>query len=251
MKELDFFNKHILITGASDGIGRATAELLSQMGARLIITGQNDDKLQQTFENLTGNTHVNEAFDLSKTDEISEWLINLTQNYGYLDGLVHCAGIQETSTVRNFSHSIFDRTMRLNLASAFALTRGFRYRRPKKTQGSIVFISSVAGSIGQPSNAVYAASKSALNNATKGLALELLRDNIRVNCIAPAMVETSMALKTEKSMTKSQFELIKRRHPMGFGQPIDVAEAVAFLLSDSSKWINAITLPVDGGYLAY
>ena len=243
--------KHILVTGASDGIGQATAILLAKRGARLLITGQDENKLHKTALSLPGNQHQCSTFNLLKTDEISKWLTEFTGTHGHLDGLVHCAGIQETMTVRNFNSEVFDRTMRINLASALGLAKGFRYKRPRDVQGSIVLISSVAGSIGQPSNIVYGASKAALNNVTKGLAMELLRDNIRVNCVAPAMVETSMALKTQKNMTKEQFESIRSRHPMGFGKTTDVAEAVAFLLSDSSKWINAVTLPVDGGYLAY
>ena len=80
--------------------------------------------------------------------------------------------------------------------------------------------------------------------------MELLRDNIRVNCVAPALVETEMAQRTQESMTDAQYQHMLNQHPMGLGQPEDVANAVAFLLSDAAKWINAVTLPVEGGYLA-
>jgi NAD(P)-dependent dehydrogenase (short-subunit alcohol dehydrogenase family) len=111
-------------------------------------------------------------------------------------------------------------------------------------------VASIAGLIGQPGNIVYGASKAAMIGATRGLAMELLRDNIRVNCVAPALVETAMAEKTRNSMTPAQFQYIVDQHPMGIGKPEDVANAIAFLLSDSARWVNAVCLPVEGGYLA-
>ncbi|MGL4474616.1 MAG: SDR family NAD(P)-dependent oxidoreductase, partial [Shewanella sp.] len=107
-----------------------------------------------------------------------------------------------------------------------------------------------AGLIGQTGNTVYGASKAGLMSLTRGLSMELLRDNIRVNCVAPALVATDMAERTKASMTEAQFQHMVNQHPMGLGQPEDVANAVAFLLSDAAKWINAVTLPVEGGYLA-
>lgn len=247
---LDFSNKRVLITGASTGIGRACALLLSQLGAQLVLNGRNETALQETLSLLSGSGHITAPFDMIKTDELCGWVKSLTKNYGYLDCFVHCAGVQITKPIRLFNQAFFDETMHVNLASAMAIAQGFRMKRDRSKQGSIVFVSSIAGLIGQTGNTVYGASKAGLMSLTRGLSMEFLRDNIRVNCVAPALVETDMAARTQQSMTDAQYQHMLNQHPMGIGEPSDVANAVAFLLSDAAKWINSVTLPVEGGYLA-
>ncbi len=250
LNPLSMAGKTVLLTGASTGIGRATAQLLAGLGARIILNGRNESALQETRQMLAGGGHELAPFDMAKTDELSAWVTSLTQQYGYLDGFVHCAGVQITRSVRTFEQSFFDQTMHVNLASALAIVKGFRQKRDRTKQGSIVLVASIAGLIGQAGNIVYGASKAGLMSATRGLAMELLRDNIRVNCVAPALIATDMAEKTKASMTEAQFQHILNQHPMGIGQPADVANAIAFLLSDAAQWVNAVTLPVEGGYLA-
>ncbi len=250
LNPLDMSEQTVLVSGASAGIGRAVCLLLSQLGARLILNGRNEEGLQHTLDLLAGDKHVKAPFDLSQTDALADWVSGLAKEHGPIKGYVHCAGIQVTQSIRAFDQAFFDQTMQTNLASALAIAKGFRKKRDKSVQGSIVLVASIAGLIGQPGNIVYGASKAALIGATRGLSMELLRDNIRVNCVAPALVETDMAEKTRQSMTPAQFKYIEDQHPMGIGQPEDVAHAIAFLLSDSARWINAVCLPVEGGYLA-
>lgn len=245
----------VLVTGASAGIGRACCVLLASLGARVILSGRNTDELEQTLALMQAceheqQSHIVAPFDMSDVDGIADWITSLKQEHGDIKGLVHCAGVQITKSVRAFDQAFFDHTMRTNLASAMALAKGFRKKRDKSVQGSIVLVASIAGLIGQAGNIVYGASKAGMISATRGLAMELLRDNIRVNCVAPALVETEMAEKTRQSMTPAQFQHIIDQHPMGIGTPEDVANAIAFLLSDSARWINAVCLPVEGGYLA-
>ncbi|MBT1444941.1 SDR family oxidoreductase [Shewanella sp. JM162201] len=247
---MDLSGKLILITGASSGIGRETAILLSKLGARVILNGRHSDTLVQTQALMEGDGHIISPFDMSRTDEIADWVVSLTKAHGPADGFVHCAGVQENRSIRLFDAAFFDTTMHTNLASALAVAKGFRQRRNRERQGAIVLVSSIAGLIGQSANVVYGASKAGLMSATRGLAMELLRDNIRVNCVAPALVNTEMASKTRDNMTEAQFQSILDQHPMGIGEPVDVANAIAFLLSDAARWINAVTLPVEGGYLA-
>lgn len=247
---MDLSGRLILITGASAGIGRTTAVLLSQLGARLILNGRNQTALSDTLSSLSGENHVLAPFDLSRVDELADWVHELAQQQGTLSCFVHCAGIQATRPIRIFDQAFFDETMHTNLASAIAISKGFRHRKVCTEKAAIVFISSIAGLIGQTGNTVYGASKAGLMSLTRGLAMELLRDGIRVNCVAPALVETEMVQKTRESMTEAQFQHMENQHPMGIGQPEDVANAVAFLLSDSARWINGVTLPVEGGYLA-
>ncbi|GGP38858.1 oxidoreductase [Shewanella algicola] len=247
---MDFSGKRVLITGASAGIGRACAVLLAKLGATLILNGRDLVALEKTASSLEGCGHVCSPFDMADTDKLSDWVKSLVKEYGYIDGFVHCAGIQITKPIRVFDQAFFNETMHVNLASAMAIAKGFRLKRDRSKQGAIVFVSSIAGLIGQTGNTVYGASKAGLMSLTRGLSMELLRDNIRVNCVAPALVETEMAQRTQDSMTEAQYQHMLNQHPMGLGQPEDVANAVAFLLSDAAKWINAVTLPVEGGYLA-
>lgn len=247
---MDLSGKRILVTGASKGIGRACAVLLSRLGAQIVLNGRKIEQLNETLKLMSGEGHSVAVFDMAKTDELCDWFKALTKTQGYFDCFVHCAGIQETKPIRLFDQAFFDQTMHVNLASAMAITKGFRIKRDRNKQGSIVFVSSIAGLIGQTGNTIYGASKAGLMSLTRGLAMELLRDNIRVNCVAPALIATEMAQRTKDNMTESQFQHMLDQHPMGIGQPEDVANAVAFLVSDAAKWINAITLPVEGGYLA-
>lgn len=243
-------DKRVLITGASAGIGRATAQLLAELGATLVLNGRNVEALEETRLLLAGEGHLLAPFDMADTDQLSQWVTDLSRVSGTLDGFVHCAGIQVTRAIRTFDQQFFDETMRINLASALAITKGFRQKRDRRKPAAIVLVASIAGLIGQTGNIVYGASKAGLMSITRGLAMELLRDNIRVNCVAPALINTDMAAKTQASMTEQQFQHILNQHPMGLGEPRDVANAIAFLLSDAARWINAITLPVEGGYLA-
>lgn len=244
---LDMSGKTVLITGASSGIGRATAILQAQLGAKIILTGRNESALQETLSGLHGQDHIVSPFDISDIDNLSDWVKSLTSTHGQIDGFAHCAGIQITKSIRLFDLEFFNQIMQTNLASALAITKGFRHKRNPEKQGSIVFVSSLAGFGSLPGNIVYGASKAGLLSATKGLALELLSDNIRVNCVAPALIETKMAQNTRDSMTENQYQRMLDKHPMGVGKPEDVAYVIAFLLSDSAKWINAITVPIDGG----
>ena len=250
MKAMQMHGQRVLVTGASAGIGRASAIMLADLGASVILHGRDRNRLEQTQKRLADGQHHIVTQDLSDTDAIAPWLQTLRQEQGEIRGLVHCAGIQETKSIRAFDQAFFDHIMHTNLASALALAKGFRVKRDRKQAASIVLVSSIAGLIGQPANIVYGASKAALISATRGLAMELLRDNIRVNAVAPALVETEMAEKTRNSMTDAQYQHILDQHPMGIGQPEDVASAITFLLSDAARWINAVCLPVEGGYLA-
>jgi NAD(P)-dependent dehydrogenase (short-subunit alcohol dehydrogenase family) len=246
--------RRILITGASAGIGRACARVVAELGAKVIVNGRNEQRLAETLAQIpaqgSGEGHSAAPFDLSDADSIPAWVKKLAED-GPLSGIVHCAGVQSSKPVRGVDAAYFDQVMQANLLSALMLARGFRQKGCRADAGgAMVLTASVAAFIGQPGNVVYSASKGGLVSATRGLALELLRDNIRVNCLAPAMVETEMMERFRQTTTKEQFDRIIDAHPMGFGKPEDVAHAAAFLLSDAARWINAVCLPVDGGYLA-
>jgi NAD(P)-dependent dehydrogenase (short-subunit alcohol dehydrogenase family) len=247
---MDFAGRRILLTGASSGIGRETAVLLSQLGAELVLAGRSLERLQQTAEELSGCGHRLEVFDLADVQTIPAWLKTLSLQAGAFDGIVHSAGVHSTKPLRVLDAVSFEAVYRINVTAALMLAKGFRQKGCSTPGGGIVFLSSVAGLVGQPGVAAYAASKAAVLGLTRSLALELAREGIRVNSVAPGMVKTEMTERIFSSLTPEQIASIESAHPLGLGQPRDVANAIAFLLSEAARWITGSTLVVDGGYTA-
>jgi 3-oxoacyl-[acyl-carrier protein] reductase len=249
---ISFTDKRILVTGASSGIGRETAILLSQLGATLTLTGRDPERLGQTLDALQGTGHVAETFDLSNLEEVPRWMKQLAQRDGPFSGLVHSAGLHKAMPASMASPQLFDTLMRVNVYSGAMLAKGFRQRDCRVTTGgSIVLLSSVAGLVGEPGISAYSASKAAINGMTRSLAVELAREKIRVNAIAPGFVQTEMSDKLRESLTDEQFAAIEAQHPLGIGRAIDIANGAAFLLSDASAWTTGSVMVIDGGYTAH
>lgn len=241
----------VMITGASSGIGRGCAVVASELGARVVLVARSEARLRETQSQLTGSGHVVAAYDLNQVDGIADWMKKGSSTWGELGGLVHAAGIQVTTPLRGLSVEQHASVMRVNLDAALFLTKGFRQRGVcAAAGGSVVFISSVTAFASKPAIPSYTASKGALVSMARSLALELSRENIRVNCVAPALVPSTIAEEMQRSMTAEQFEEVKRSHPLGVGTPRDVGNAAAFLLAESGRWITGTTLVVDGGFLA-
>jgi len=248
---LDLSGRTVLVTGASSGIGRQTAVVLSELGARVVLTARTEARLNATLALLSeGANHQVAAADLSKCDEIPKWLQSVCARTGPLHGIVHSAGKQATTPVRFATEAKIDDVIRTNLHSAIMLARGFTQKGCFAPGGSLVFISSVTAFAGKPAISIYGASKAALIGLTKSLAVELAPQGIRVNCIAPAFVKTEMFDQVREMLTDEQLQALEAAHPLGFGTPEDVAHAAAFLLADTGRWITGSTLVVDGGYSA-
>jgi NAD(P)-dependent dehydrogenase (short-subunit alcohol dehydrogenase family) len=252
MKPLvDLTGRRIMVTGASSGLGRATAVLLSQLGAAVVLVARDEHRLADSREQLAPGTHAIVQRDLADLENLVDWMTAVATEHGPLDGLVHAAGIQMTRPLRMLDAPKVQHLMDINLLAALQLARGFRQRMVHTESSSIVFLSSVMGLVGQAAVVPYAASKGALVAAAKALAMELAPEGIRVNCVAPGHVATPMATKVEATLTEGQLDAIRKMHPLGLGTPEDVAGAIAFLLADTGRWITGTTLVVDGGYTAH
>jgi NAD(P)-dependent dehydrogenase (short-subunit alcohol dehydrogenase family) len=247
---LSLTGRTILVTGASSGIGQATAVYLSKLGARIVVTGRNVERLEVTLGLLHGSDHIVRSFDLADTTGIVGWLKALCAEIGPLNGIAHCAGIQNTLPIQAISPAFVQDVLSQNLAATLMLAQAFRLRACHTPSAALVLVASSAAIRSAPGNVVYAASKGGMISAAKGLGVELLRDGIRVNAVAPGMVETPMSEQFKIKISEERFQKVIDMHPLGLGQPDDVAAAIAFLLADTSRWITGAVLSVDGGFTA-
>ena len=248
---LDMTGRRVLVTGASSGLGQAVALLLAELGAQVVLCARDPVRLEAAKQGLPGGGHSIEAIDLANVETIPLWLNGLAKKNGQLYGLVHCAGILTTKPLKLLTPADWDKAMRVNVIAASALAKGFRQRGVCVDGGSIVFLSSVMGQVGQPGQSLYSATKGALIAMCRSLALELAREQIRVNCVAPAVVMAGMSEQLKQNVSPEQFAQITAMHPLGLGRGEDVANAVAFLLADTARWITGTTITVDGGYTAH
>jgi len=245
-------DKVVLITGASSGIGKQAAIFFSQQGAKVIITGRNQKRLAETFNELQGESNFSYPANLETADDIELLIKAVVSQMGPLDGVVHCAGVQKTLPLKVLKENHFDEVFNVNVKSAQFLAKSISKKGRFNPQGSsLILLSSVAAVCGEPAISTYAASKAALQGLSKSLALELARLKMRVNCIAPGVVKTKMADGLFDKLTSEQYTAIDGKHPLGLGTSEDVAHAAAFLVSNMSRWITGTTLYVDGGYSAH
>jgi NAD(P)-dependent dehydrogenase (short-subunit alcohol dehydrogenase family) len=248
---LQLSGRTVLVTGASAGIGRSTAVLLSQLGARVVLLARCQPRLEQTAALLEGSGHLVVAFDLAGLDAIPRCLSDLVTQTGPLDGLVHCAGMGSLMPLRALTMEHLDAVMRVNFQAAVALTTTFCRKRMRQSRASVVLVASVAGLLGVPARSAYSASKGALIAFARSAAMEMAKTGLRINCVAPAFVKTEMYEGSLTALTAEQLEkVIGTTQPLGLGDPIDVANAIAFLLADTGRWITGSVLAVDGGYTA-
>ena len=240
----------ILVTGATSGIGRATAVYLSRLGARVIASGRHQERLDAVLAEMEGTDHLGRIFDLADLDAIAPWLKALCAEVGPLNGIAHCAGVQATRPIQAVKPDFVMDVLTQNLGAALMLAQGFRLKACHGDPASLVYVSSSAALKTAPGNVVYAASKGGIVSAVRGLGVELVRDGVRVNAVAPAMVDTPMSDQFRAILSEENFQRVVDMHPLGLGRPDDVAAAIAFLLADTSRWITGSILTVDGGFLA-
>lgn len=236
--------KTILITGASSGIGRATAIECSQLGATCIITGRNEERLQETFEQLVGEGHIQIVADLAKIEDVD----NLIEQCPEINGLVNNAGISNTKPIGFIKQDDLDNVFAANTFAPIMLTKLLIKKKKLQNGTSIVFTSSAAAMSPDVANAVYSATKAAIASFSRSCAKELAGKRIRSNSVHPGMVKTSM---TENLVVDQEDqEKDMQRYPLKrYGRPEDVAWAIIYLLSDASAWVTGTSMVVDGGIL--
>jgi NAD(P)-dependent dehydrogenase (short-subunit alcohol dehydrogenase family) len=244
MNAFDLKGKTILVTGASSGLGKQTAITASEYGAKVILTGRNISRLDETYRSLAGEGHQQFAADLTVQADIDKLVAALTQ----IDGLVHSTGISELAPAQFITEEVISRTFRISFDASVLLTAGI-LRKKKLTKGnsSIVFISSISTRYPFVGGAMYISAKAALEAYARVLALELAARGTRVNCIAPAFVRTPMLDETAENFSQEAVDKIEQRQLMGLGDPVDVANTIIFYLADASKWISATNLILGGG----
>ena len=235
--------KNILVTGASSGIGKAISILCSKLGANIIATGRNKDRLSHLINEMQGDNNIIISADLTREDDIEK----LVEMCPELNGIVHSAGIMNRIPSKMISNACIEKIMSSNFNAPVLLQKQLIKKKKIITEASIVFIASRAPFAPSFGNSLYAASKGAIISYAKVLALELASKLIRVNCICPGMVWTNLVKKDEE-MSGIDYRLKEEEYPLKrFGQPEDVAFLAIYMLSDTSKWMTGSVVDIDGG----
>lgn len=236
--------KKILITGASSGIGRSTAIECSKLGAKLILTARNQERLQETYDLLEGNGHIQILGDLTDNDDITR----LVSECPIIDGLVNNAGISIVKPVTFVNQKDLQSIFTTNTFAPIILTKELLKRKKIAHKASIVFTSSTAAMHSSLGNSMYGASKAAIMAFMHYCARELAGKQIRANAVHPAMIKTNLI--TKGTISSEQLQLDMQNYPLKrYGEPEEVAWAIIYLLSDAAAWVTGTSLIIDGGLM--
>jgi NAD(P)-dependent dehydrogenase (short-subunit alcohol dehydrogenase family) len=246
----DFDGKGALVTGASSGIGKATAQLLAQRGATVVATARREEALRQLEQDVSGHGQCTAiAGDLTDTVFRERLIAQATEQAGGLDIVVNAAGILVAGNWEKTDLPAWDNMLDINLRSVFDLTRR-AIPLLKERRGNVVNVSSVTGPRAFPGVLAYCVSKAALDQLTRCLALELAADGVRVNAVNPGVTRTELhrAGGMDEQAYAAFLEHSKTTHPLGrVGRPEEVAELIAFVASSRAGWITGETIAIDGG----
>lgn len=235
--------KTILVTGASSGIGQETAIQCSRLGAKVIITARNEERLKATLSRLEGEGHNMVIAELTEQEQLE----NLVNSVGDLNGVVLCAGRAMTSPFMFNTRDKYDNVFNINYFAPIELLRLLLKKKKIKKDASVVFVSSIGGVFGYSlGNSIYGATKAAVHSTMKFCAKELAPKNIRVNSVNPGMVNTPLI--GGGSISEEQYKADMERYPLKrYGEPEDIAFGIIYLLSDASSWVTGHSLVIDGG----
>jgi NAD(P)-dependent dehydrogenase (short-subunit alcohol dehydrogenase family) len=236
--------KTILVTGASSGIGKATAIACSKMGADIIAVGRNEERLEATMSELEGVNNLKCLVDLAEQDEVEKFVDTMP----CINGCVLCAGIGMTKPFQFSTREDYDKVFNVNYYATIELLRLLVKRKKMLKGGSVVMVSSIGGVRSfNPGNGIYGASKAALNSTMKFCAIELAPKKIRVNSVNPGMVHTKLI--NPNTISEDQLKQDMEKYPLKrYGEPSDIANGIIYLLSEASSWVTGHSLVIDGGY---
>lgn len=249
---LELKDRVAVVTGAASGIGKATAQLLASDGARLILVDLDGAGLSQTIDSLKAldANCVACMGDVSEEDTARRATAEALEQFGALDLLVNNAGIAFMGTVLDTKPEDWDRVLAVNLRSVYVFSRAAIPEMRRRRHGVIVNVASEAGLVGFSSYAAYSASKAAVVNLTRSMALDHARDGIRVNCVCPGSIETPLLKRYYDAQAdpRAARSLDELDHPLGIGSPEDVANAILFLASNRARYVTGHAFAIDGGY---
>lgn len=242
-------DKVAIITGAASGIGKATAMLFAEHGAKVVIADINENGASQTFDTIrdAGNEAIYVQTDVTISENTKRMVQETVSTYGKLDILFNNAGIAMRLPVGELPEADWHRCLDVNLTGVYLCAKAVIPEMQKNGGGSIINMSSIYGIVGADVRAAYVASKGGVTNLTRGMALDYAQDNIRVNCICPGFVETPLVAGVIR--TPEEYRALADKHPMRrLGQPEEIAYGALYLASDDSAFVTGIALPIDGGY---
>ena len=244
MKDLE--NKKIIVTGASGGIGNSIVEKLNQYGANILASGTRIEKLDE-LKNKFNRVKILK-FDISQSEKIEEFIDNASNELGGLDCIVNNAGITQDNLAIRMNIEEWKKVIDINLTSSFLMSKFAIKKMLKNKKGKVINISSVVGHTGNLGQSNYTASKAGIIAMSKSLAIEYAKKNINVNCISPGFIKTAM---TDKIDDKFKEAIVSKIPAARLGEPEDIANAVLFLASAISDYVNGETMHVNGGmYMA-
>ncbi len=246
----DFTGKKIIVTGATSGIGKATAVKLSEYGADVMMIGRNEERLKETLSLLHGEGHRCFIKDFAEPGGYRELFDDIISDGRKIDGLVHSAGIAKILPVNSLTYRILNESMTINFY-AFVEMVGILSKKKYHDKTSIVGISSIAAKSPDRCQGMYAATKAAMNVFVTGSAIELTDKNIRINTVMPGMTRTRMTSNPNDIFPADDLERIISSQLMGMSEPDDVANIILFLLSDASGVITGREIYADGGYIHF
>lgn len=242
---INFQNKTFLVTGATSGIGLEICQQINSYGGSIIAIGRNSSKLISLEKSLIHkDKFIGIEFDLENIDELTHLFAQLTYQ---IDGIIHAAGIVKLQPIRFFKQIDQDQIRKVNYDSIVNIISHLLKSKKVNSSASIVLISSIAGSYGMKGNLMYSTTKTALDIFAKVLASEVSNQKIRVNTICPGQVKTPLTSGISETVSEEALVQDEKKYPLGYGTTEDVAHLTLFLLSEKSKWITGVNIPIDGG----
>lgn len=243
--------KLIVVTGASSGIGRQCAIECSRVGAKVVLIGRNELRLQETFSALQGEGHLVKACDLTNFELLPQLVSDIVSECGVIDGVLNCAGVSTTLPLKLMTTEKLDEFFKSNVYSAVLLSREVcKLKSVSKEGASIVFFSSIMGCVGESGKSLYSMTKGALVSAVRSLAVEFAKRNIRFNAISPGAILTPINENLPHMADPELRKQLEDKHLLGLGETADIAYASIYLLSDAARWVTGTNMVVDGGYTA-